>query len=169
MGMYTELVLAVELDRDTPKDVIDILEYMCGMRGGIPEVLPDHPLFKAPRWAMLLCCDSAYFAGDTNSYIKRDDFDSELKCSYYLTIRSNLKNYDYEIELFLDWLSQYVRYPLNECVGYYRYEEFKHPMLIYFTGTGVELGSIYNCGSWRYICLDNYLPKSFHDWKVRQV
>ena len=40
MGMYTELVMAVELDRDTPKEVIDILEYMCGTKEGRPEVLP---------------------------------------------------------------------------------------------------------------------------------
>ena len=28
MGMYTELVFASEIKRDTPKNVLDILEYM---------------------------------------------------------------------------------------------------------------------------------------------
>lgn len=133
---------------------------------------PDHPLFKTDRWGILLRCDSAYFAGDTNSYITREDFDLELKYSPYLTIRSNLKNYDLEIELFLDWISQYVRYPTGECAGYFRCEECSEPTLIYFNYFDeikkympVGLLDVRVGSESRVRPLDRYLPKSWHEWK----
>lgn len=145
MGMYTEFVMAVKLDRDTPKDVIDILKYMCDRRLEEPENLPDHPLFKTKRWSALLCCDSAYFVGETNSYIRCTDFYKDLSCRYLLMIRSDLKNYDSEIELFLDWITPYVVDPVDECAGYFRYEEFDDPTLIYFNHVN-ELGKVVPCG-----------------------
>lgn len=39
MGMYTELVMAVKLDKSTPDDVIDILKYMCRERDSEPTLI----------------------------------------------------------------------------------------------------------------------------------
>ena len=128
MGMYTELVFACELKKEVPGEVIELLEFMVG-KTNIEPMTPNHPLFGNTRWRMMLKSDSYYFDGDTHSTIRFD----KISQSHYLTIRCNLKNYDSEIELFLDWIKQYVDliedYP--EFKGYYLYEEAEKPTLIY--------------------------------------
>jgi len=123
MGMYTELVLAVELKADTPQDVIDTLMGM--VQGYGINSNQDHLLFSTDRWQRMLNSGSAYFAGKPHS---------ELVYDYYgcinLTIRTNLKNYDGEIEHFLDWIKPYVYE--RGFAGYKRYEECSEPTLIYF-------------------------------------
>ena len=47
-----------------------------------------------------------------------------------LTVRSNLKNYGFEIQYFLHWLAPYSE--TAGFVGYYRYEETPNPTLIFF-------------------------------------
>lgn len=127
MGMYTEIVLGVALKRNTPKEVIDILNYMID---GEPDesrlILDDHPLFKTDRWHFMLCCNSAYFGGYSNSILKEPRHSYDI---YHLSIRSNLKNYDSEIELFLNWLNPYIE--TDGFIGYMRHEEFDDQRLIY--------------------------------------
>lgn len=79
MGMYTEIVLGAALKRDTPKEVIDILNYMIDSELEDPKpTLPVHPLFDTERWEIMLQCDSAYFGGCSNSILKepRHSFDT---------------------------------------------------------------------------------------------
>lgn len=130
MGMYTEFVMAAKLKKDTPKTVIDILEFMMRDREDPPIDLPDHPLFQTERWGIMLCCDSAYFAGDTHSMLSKRKYDFGVE--YTLTIRCNLKNYDSEIEWFLDWISPYIDSTYDGFIGYMLYEEYDDPTLIYF-------------------------------------
>ena len=137
MGMYTELVLGIELDlQEHERYVLDILKYMCG---DIEEltVSPDkltHPLFQTERWRFMLCCCSYYFDGQPNSFVTED----EIGCKF-LTVRCNLKNYDSEIEHFLDWIVKYTDY-YGEFVGYMRYEEDDLPTLICFSRDKVNYG-----------------------------
>ncbi|MCY9226002.1 hypothetical protein MOF11_13310 [Bacillus haynesii] len=42
MGMYTELVCAFELIKETPIQIIETLEFMIGQRDEHPDELPDH-------------------------------------------------------------------------------------------------------------------------------
>lgn len=123
MGMYTELNIGVSLRSDTPENVIDILKYMLGDINNVETT--DHPLFSTQRWAFMLRCDSYYFDGRTDSSMERDDIDHEYK----LNVRCNLKNYDNEIDLFLDFIRPYLE--TNGFLGYKRYEEFDDPTLIY--------------------------------------
>lgn len=127
MGMYTEFVLGVDLVRETPKEVIDILDFMItnDLDDNEP-ILPDHPLFNTERWRYMLQSDSYYFGGFSNSLIDAPRFIEDV---YKLSIRSNLKNYDSEIELFLNWLNPYIE--TRGFIGYMRYEEFDDPWLIY--------------------------------------
>lgn len=126
MGMYTELNMAVALKGDTPQNIIDILAYMVGDSEEKPET-PDHPLFGDTRWDIMLGCDSYYFDGDTNSVLRKDEGINH----YYLTIRSNFKNYGDEIRLFLHFIHPYIT-DVNNCfIGYFRYEEDAKPTLIY--------------------------------------
>ena len=132
MGMYTELVMACKLKKDAPEDVVETLKYMVG-DSEYPAVIPTHDLFKTDRWKFMLRCDSYYFDGDTNSTFRYDD----IRKSYVLTIRCNLKNYCDEIEEFLNWIIPYSN--TNGFVGYSRYEESETPTLIYFNEGKVEL------------------------------
>lgn len=124
MGMYTELNIGVALKPDTPKEIIDILEYMLGNTDIKPSV-PDHPFFNTMRWSMLFVCDSYYFDGFTDSAMQFDDIDE----MYHLNVRSNLKNYDDEIDKFLNFIQPYL--DTKGFLGYRRYEEDETPTLIY--------------------------------------
>lgn len=126
MGMYTELHFNAELIRDTPHRITDVLAYMTGTTRSEPAALPDHALFGTRHWDLMLQCDSSYFPLSTASSI-----DHEYG-RHYLRVRSNFKNYDGEIEKFLDWIMPWVDAD-TECLGYWRYEENDHPTLIYKT------------------------------------
>ena len=126
MGMYTELNIGVNLVPDTPENIINILNYMLSCSNDViePETT-DHPLFSTERWSYMLVCDSYYFDGRTDSSMVRDDISGE----YELNVRCNVKNYNDEIELFLDFIQPYLE--TNGFLGYTRYEEFDDPILIY--------------------------------------
>ena len=124
MGMYTELNLGVEIANNL--NIIHDLKIMLGEIDG--DIVSNHDLFKTRRWDYMLLSDSYYFDGQTDSKLFRDDLDSNDPM-YYLNVRCNLKNYDNEIKLFLDWLCPYI---LTEgFLGYMRYEESYAPTLIY--------------------------------------
>ena len=129
MGMYTQLVLGVELKTGTPETVINILEHM--IRHGSKDqriTLPDHEFFQCNRWNFMLCYDSYYFDWQTRFNLDRDDL-YKNRPKYFLTGCSNLKNYDGEIAKFLSWLAPYI--DTNGFLGFTRYEEAGTPTLIY--------------------------------------
>ena len=103
--MYTEIYLKVRLKEDTPSEVIDILKYMIE---GDPELqvysdLPDHPLFNTHRWDFMLRCSSYYHVPFNTVELR---YNNIAEC-YYLTGRSDLKNYDGEIAKFFDWIENF--------------------------------------------------------------
>jgi len=126
--MYTAFHFASELKKDTPKEVIEILDYMASNTDKEPEKLPEHNFFKCSRWKWLFTMDSCYFDADTHSTFR---YDIVLN-GHYLTITSNLKNYDNEIKLFVDWISPYLAKNNGDFLGYSRYEENEEPTLIYY-------------------------------------
>ena len=125
MGMYTEFHFNTELKKDTPQSVIDILSFMVGDKKKEPNK-PVHEFFECARWKYLFTMDSYYFSADTYSTLRYDDISE----SYFLCVRSNLKDYDNEIVKFLDFISEYIEDD-EEFLGFYRYEEEKKPTLIY--------------------------------------
>lgn len=128
MGMYTELHFNSELKNNVPASVLNILSYMVGVHEDEPDQLPNHKLFTDQRWRFMLQCDSYYFDADTISTLRYDDIGN----SWYLCIRTNLKNYDDEIEDFIDWIMPYLNKYDGEFLGFYRYEEDEEPTLIYY-------------------------------------
>lgn len=131
MGMYTELVMAIELKRDVPKQIIRTLYYMTGQEE--EDILeqygkPEHELFNTVRWTFMLQSDSYYFDGVTHSFLEKDNLIKDNP-SYYLTIRCNLKNYNNEIDKFIDWIKPYS--DTKGFIGYKRYEEDEEPNLIF--------------------------------------
>ena len=131
--MYTEFVCAIELKENTDEEVITILKSMVNDYNWdltdsiIKESFSEEEFFKCDRWRWLFTSDSYYFEGITNSIIKYD----KIAKTYFLTIRSNLKNYDDEINKFLKWIKPYINNGYD-FIGYYRHERCE-PKLIYIS------------------------------------
>ena len=123
--MYTELFISARIVDD--KKVISILKYMIREIEEPPE-LPSHDLFKlADRWQHMLIGSSYYFVPRSVHLLEYDNIGR-----YWCFInRSDFKNYDNEIELFIDWIRPYLRDRDGDMFAYSRYEESKEPT-IYF-------------------------------------
>lgn len=136
MGMYTELVLGVNLRHDTPPEVIEILRYMLApVTTAQPSNLPDHPLFKEHRWSMVLAGSSSSFPGGTHSRLHRIPDDD-----YELSVRANVKNYGSVIQHFISWIRPYISSPeVGGFMGYMRHEEAEHPRLLYVPVEGMPI------------------------------
>jgi hypothetical protein len=124
MGMFTEFILNVELKKDVPKDILDILKYMIDNSLPKPQ-LSNHALFETDRWRFMLQSDSHYFDSDAHSTLRYD----ENSNSYYLNIKCNLKNYNEEIEKFINWIQDYVF--TDGFWGYKIYEKNGIPDVIF--------------------------------------
>lgn len=128
MGMYTALHLGVDLKKDTPHEVINTLKYMLEPHNDPrnPPPTPAHALFFDTRWQWMLLSDSYYFRHDTHSVL------TTAPSGYItLSVTCNLKNYDSEIEKFLDWITPYVDACVGDFLGYMRYEG-DDPVLLYW-------------------------------------
>lgn len=136
MGMYTAISLGIELKADTPSYQIDLLRYMVGVLESEKHVsvdsffklyspLPVHPFFHTTRWASMLRCDSYYFDYQTHYSITYD----KISAACYLSGVSNLKNYDNEIDLFLDWIGPNIA--TDGFIGWKMYEEDVAPTMLF--------------------------------------
>lgn len=127
MGMYTELHFNTRIIENCPEDIVAVLKFMVG-EGPKPKILPQHALFgDQTRWSYMLVSDSYYFAMLPGTMFEFDDIPNQ----YFLSVRTNLKNYDNEIQLFLDWIDPYLDMQPGDFLGFYRYEETETPTLIY--------------------------------------
>lgn len=124
MGMYTELFLSCRVRRNT--EAIPILKYLAN-KELTPGVLPKHDVFSCPRWEMLGRCSSYYFLPKAYTTLDYDDIGK-----YWMFVSlSSLKNYNNEIQIFIDWLRPFLEVDQDEMFGYYRYEENKEPTILY--------------------------------------
>jgi len=127
MGMYTEFNFAAKLKSDAPKEVFHALDVLVNRAVMRVEDMPDHEFFKCERWRMLAWCRSAYFDAEPHSYFGKP---REWENEYTVQILCNLKNYDGEIEKFVDWITPYLDCIDGQFLGYSRYEEFTKPNLL---------------------------------------
>jgi hypothetical protein len=127
MGMYTELILGARLRKDTPKEVIDALH---GMIDGEIKTKIDHPFFAKYRARILFRCSSFYFG--VNEPLSKMWFD-EISKEWAISTRSNIKNYDGEIEAFIDWIKPYIASGsgAREMFAVVLYEEDYEPTIYY--------------------------------------
>jgi hypothetical protein len=126
MGMYTELVLKCRTKEDTPKEVKEVLDFLFNGEK-IPETLPNHPFFSLPRWRAIGSCSSYYHHPQSVNHISKNSNWKE----WYIFSRSDLKNYDGEIEAFIDWLTPYLEAYNKTCIGWKWYEEDSEPTLLF--------------------------------------
>ena len=136
MGMYTEFHFNAEIKGDCMQEVLDMLTFLVsGEPKSHEKALDDyrerisaqpHEFFETGRWPFMLKCDSYYFAADTYSTFRKD-----WQGDYYLCIRCNVKNYDNEIEKFIDWVKPYIAGNSDDFLGFYRYESNRKPTLVF--------------------------------------
>lgn len=125
MGMYTSFIYDADLRKDTPRQVIDVLEYMLD-NDKAPPLLPAAPLFRTERWDVML---RMTYAGesDERSSLKLDANTEK----YRLTARCALKNYGCEIEKFVEWIDPWVDAAPKTTLGSSQYEECDYPTPIF--------------------------------------
>lgn len=109
MGDYTELVMGFSLKSDTDKEIIELLKYKL-----------ENDLNK----------QSEYFG---INYSQNTITFDELFDQYIVSIRCSLKNYNHQVQDFIEWIMPHVKSGSgeNELLGYYIYEEEESPTLIY--------------------------------------
>lgn len=121
MGMYTELVLKCEVVDDLPESVKAVLEFLFN-GGKEPAEIPAHDFFKCGRWRMIGKCSSYYHT----------PFALSRFSDGHIFSRSDLKNYDNEIEKFLAWVRPYLDVSeWQDVIGWTWYEKAEEPTLIH--------------------------------------
>ena len=128
MGMYTEIYVNVDLKKETPDDVIRVLEAMCRMLPDqeCSEVLVDFP----SRWECLFS-NMSYYTPSTNCrYLKYDGITER----WSLLGKGDIKNYQNEIDKFFKWIMPHIDAYPGEFIGYSRYEEDDQPKLYFMVG-----------------------------------
>lgn len=128
MGVWVEFVMACELKKDIPQQVIDVLT--CIDDPSRIELckdldIPLHPFFQEEDWPTIFLTDCAYFPGDINYTFRYDD-DSK---AYHLTLHFKVKG-NFYVNGFLHWLSPYS--DTQGFVGYTRTNETPEISLILF-------------------------------------
>lgn len=111
MGTYSEFYFKARLRKDTPKQVIDFLDKTINHKdiglpedtvfyhsSDVPKVNIEHEFFECPRWEMLFLSNNW-----SPELIKGSTFKD-----YILEIHSEFKNYDGEIDKFIDWISPFI-------------------------------------------------------------
>ena len=131
MGMYTELILGCKLKPETPQEVIDIIKWMCepdDKRGEPPEAYPFSSKGRM-KWLFRM---SSYYFSVSSTPAPHFVFD-ENGDNWILSTRSNLKNYEDEIETFLEWLKPHIESGSGEREFYaiVTYEEQEEPTIYY--------------------------------------
>ncbi|HMP91126.1 MAG TPA: hypothetical protein PJ991_13060 [Kiritimatiellia bacterium] len=121
MGMYTELVLKCEVRDNIEDNVRAVLEFLFN-DGPEPKETPDHEFFSCDRWQMIGRCSSYYHV----------PFALSKYSEGHIFSRSDLKNYDNEIEKFISWIRPYLDLGRGSSViGWSWCEEDESPTFIH--------------------------------------
>ena len=137
MGMYTKISVDLKFIDNLPSEVVKALEVMVGeVDSSLYSIVdfPTHDLFKSTRWDFMLRCSSYYHTPFSLTKLHYDDISKH----YYLVSSSDFKNYDNEVELFFDFVKDYVE---DGFLGYSLYEEDDKPTL-YFLENGEIVNNI---------------------------
>lgn len=113
MGMYTELVMGFRTQNP------ELIRF-------ITELIEPNKIYNDRRDFMLKSSSYYFPCSSPCSHIIEDNL------GYHnVSIRCSLKNYEGEIEWFIEKVKSMLEEQNGELLGYYRYEENKEPTLIY--------------------------------------
>lgn len=130
MGMYTELYISA-LVKVTGRDKEAFLRLFTNenLDNSLSSFADLHDAFKLSRiqFGMIPGGCSHYFVPMSTCRCEWN----KISKAYCLTFRCDLKNYEGEIETFLDWLMPFIDAAPGEHIGHTRYEEGDAPTLLY--------------------------------------
>ena len=126
MGMYTELKINIVLKPDTPQCVIEFLNNVINndlldsenvlftSRNLFPHF--NHEFFECNRWELLLTSTNGGYTGGSRF--------TKLEDKYVLNLHTEFKNYDNEVDKFINWMSSFLEYKRRpHYVGYKNFED----------------------------------------------
>lgn len=136
MGTYTELKFRAKLKEQTPKEVVDLLNRVINEKDlghdkqmfntsdvFVPEL--DHEFFKCERWYML-------FLSTNWDYTMQGGKFYEEKDRWVIDLHTEFKNYNDEINQFVDWISPFIAgRKKKEYLGYWQNEMSSTQVNIY--------------------------------------
>lgn len=125
MGMYTEVYVNVDLKKELPEEVLQVIKAMCGKLD--PEVAEEVLKGFPQRWHCLFS-DMSYYTPKT--YCKYLEFD-KISNQWSLLGKGDIKNYEGEIEQFFQWIEPWIDGYDGDFIGYSRYEEDAKPTLYF--------------------------------------
>jgi hypothetical protein len=128
MGMYTELILGCRFKKDTPDNLI----YTIAVLTGRENILLSLTSIKGKEYKMLWEKTRNPLNGDSYSFFPRPScmfWLDNITSQYYIQCRSSIKNYDNEIEKFLELIKPYIDRGVGELniYAYVLYEENQYP------------------------------------------
>lgn len=125
MGMYTELIFGASLKEDTPMEVIKRLKCVLGECG--------HGIKCKDEFAHVLSMSSYYFG--VSSSVGRMWQENTSNRNWVISSRSNIKNYNNEIETFLGWIKPFIKSGSGnrEMYAIVLYEDAEEPTIHYLT------------------------------------
>ena len=128
MGMYTEIIFGAGLKENLPENIVAVIQKMVNGEE-LCEQAPDHPFFKSGRPWLMRSGGSYYFPGTVEPKFWFDDIGNQ----WFLHFRTNIKNYDSEIEKFIDWIKPYIGQGVGErnFFAIVTYEEASEPTVYY--------------------------------------
>lgn len=141
MGYYTEFIAEIVLRKDTPEDVIQHLktwiierdyelpeETVFFSNAEVPKPTIQHPFFECERWFMLFCSNNF----NSDKVPSRMHQPRGTGSCWVLEFDSEFKNYDSEIDKFVDWISPYVAgHKAKQFIGTQQGEDEETPRNIY--------------------------------------
>lgn len=124
MGHYTRLKLDVLLQGDLPDDVLTMLKAMAaGNSYLLAGPLPAHPLFSCERWHVIGYGADGTAFDDVTAPPCLERITEGDTTNWRLQLNFALKNYQDEIQHFLDWVRPYLVSAPGTLVGEWQTEE----------------------------------------------
>ena len=107
MGMYTELIFGATLKENTPTYVTDALNSVINDKTNVN--LSDEVKQFSDEYSLskLIWCSSYYFGAHSN---KPSCVFDQIAGRWSISFRANCKNYQNEIEKFIEFIKPYVEY-----------------------------------------------------------
>lgn len=155
MGMYTEFIFGCALREDTPRICIEALDYVINGEEKKPRyenpITCEEKLYNDTFIDRILSVEeienfadfydlsrlcysfSGYFGAGENDPCFY--YDSVIK-AYRISIRSDIKNYENQIDRFLEYIEPYIKSGSgsNDIYAYVLYEENEYPYIYSLKG-----------------------------------
>ena len=161
MGMYTEFIFGCELSKNTPKECIDALDYCINdtWENGVPVKKPkyENPQTYEEKRFNENYIDRTTSQKDLEAFYEKYDFSrlfqscsyyfgaanpigkffyDEISDSYHISTRADLKNYNQQIQNFIEYIRPYVigGSGTKDVFAYVQYEEDDFPTVYTMDG-----------------------------------